>query len=324
MNCWIWNIDKGRRPYLREEINKGRLRQGWSYREDLDLRKIKKRIEQGDEIDEKVQRAWDRCKWMLTHIKSGDLIVVKNIPDSNSFTLVKVKGEYDFSIDEEQGDQGHIIPIEKIQSFDKRASVAPSPFVNAINREQHPIRRTKKHKETVINLAQGDISDEEATQPEKFKEILQNCRSELQEPLKKYLKDKLNSRLAEKLVLNMIAHELEEEKIEYTAGPAEQGADIIAEFDFGYVFSHKIAVQIKMHWEKDSTTHGVKQLKKAIQKYDVDAGMLVSFADELGDDLERAAEKLEAEYPVEILYGDDLYERLLETIVDPEFDISFE
>ena len=39
MNYWGYRIDTGARKYFFDEINKGRLRQGWGYRPTQDLSK---------------------------------------------------------------------------------------------------------------------------------------------------------------------------------------------------------------------------------------------------------------------------------------------
>ncbi|SDM27738.1 restriction endonuclease [Halarsenatibacter silvermanii] len=325
MNCWIWNIDKSKIDYLQREIQEGKLRQGWGYRKDLDLRKIQERIQQGEKLDRKVQRAWDRCKWMLQDIKSGDLILVKNIPDSDSFTIVEVKGEYDFSLDESQGDQGHILPVEKINSFNKKNEKVSAPLRNYINRERHPIRRTKKYKEEIINLADLEISQEKAMKPEEFQESVENFSQSLLPHLKEFLKESIDYRTAEKLVLNILLNDVNDESnITHTAGPKEYGADIIVEYDLAGGFSSKIAVQVKKHGGVDNDTTGINQLEEALSKYDVYAGVLFTFADELGSDLEKRIKETKEEYMIDVIYGENLYMRLLEILIDPEFELQLE
>src|ERR1700691_158064 len=51
MNCWFWNIDIERQDYFRDELNQGRLRQGWGYSNDLDLRRIKTKIDQKEGLN---------------------------------------------------------------------------------------------------------------------------------------------------------------------------------------------------------------------------------------------------------------------------------
>jgi len=150
--CWFWNIDLDNQEYFATQLKAGKLRQRWGNKPNLNLKKLKEKPE--TERDEEEQDTWERCKPMLENIKVDDLIVVKNIPDSSHFTLVKVTGAYDFQIDKTIGDFGHFLPIEIIGDFDKyRSAAVPTQFVRALNAHRHPIRRTSAHKQTVINLA---------------------------------------------------------------------------------------------------------------------------------------------------------------------------
>ncbi len=111
MECWFWNIDPSAQDYFSSELDKGTLRQGWGYDERLKLSKLKTKTDDHIAFDDEEQRAWDRCNTMLLYIKEGDLIVVKNVPTREQFTIVEVKGSYDYNI-EDIGDYGHILPVK--------------------------------------------------------------------------------------------------------------------------------------------------------------------------------------------------------------------
>ena len=58
--------------------------------------------------------AWNRCHDMLgieNTLQEGDLVVVKNVPDGDHFTIVRVCGPYDFQLDPDIGDYGHLRAI---------------------------------------------------------------------------------------------------------------------------------------------------------------------------------------------------------------------
>ena len=87
--------------------------------------------------------------------------MVKNVPDGDHFTLVKVTGDYDFELNPEIGDYGHFLPIKILGTFDKYRSAALTvKFVRALNAHRHPIRRTIAHKQTVIDLALSVATEE--------------------------------------------------------------------------------------------------------------------------------------------------------------------
>ncbi|TGO03499.1 hypothetical protein PN36_05485 [Candidatus Thiomargarita nelsonii] len=103
-------------------------------------------------MDAQESEAWKRCRPMLKEIKKGDLILVKNVPSFEHFTLVRVHGEYGFEINEEQGDFGHFLPAVVLNSFLKVS--APAALVGALNSSQWPIRITYKHHKAVLELEQ--------------------------------------------------------------------------------------------------------------------------------------------------------------------------
>lgn len=93
---------------------------------------------------------------MLDSIGVGDLIAVKNVPSRDKFTIVRVKGPYNFKMGVDH-DLGHYLPIEKDKVFTKTAGVVPAPFVNALNRAQNAIRITYRHADTVLTLFSRQI-----------------------------------------------------------------------------------------------------------------------------------------------------------------------
>ena len=67
--CWFWNIDSENQKYFATQLKEGKLRQGWGYQENLNLKKIKDKPET-DEKDE--IPAWEKCHLMLDNIKVDD------------------------------------------------------------------------------------------------------------------------------------------------------------------------------------------------------------------------------------------------------------
>lgn len=319
MDCWFWNIDKPSQEFFTKELDDGRLRQGWGYDENLDLRTLRRKKDRGDDLTQRERRAWDRCHQMLDTVSEGDYVAVKNVPSSDEFTLVEVTGPYEFDL-KDIGDFGHYLPVQVIRSFHKKAAVVPAPMVNALERDQYPLRRTLQHRESVISLAEQDYSGPAASKPEPGSETVESWRSALRPALKAALKDSLNDRLAEELILAML--EKDGLDVVHSAGPSEKGADILAEIDVGYGLSTDLAVQVKMHWGTDRNTRSVEQLAEAFEEHDVDMGLLVTFADELGEELESTLDEAKKKYQIQALWGEELYFRLVETLTDSDYELE--
>lgn len=317
MECWFWNIDPGAQEYFSSELNKGVLRQGWGYDERLDLRKLKTKTDNNIPFDDEEQRAWDRCNTMLIYINEGDLVVVKNVPTWEQFTIVKIKGGYNYSI-EDIGDYGHMLPVIIVNTFHKYSKVVPSPFINALNREQNPIRITYKHSQTVRELASIIPSSEEKDKPELFKDKVISWRESLFPTLKESLKRNLTASETERLILEMLRRDGLD--VLWNAGAYEKGADILCDVQLGYGLLSKIAIQVKMHWGEDYDITGIEQLEKAFEAHSVQAGLLVSMAEKLGDNVIKRIEKAKKKYNIQVLYGEQLYGRLLELIADSSLD----
>lgn len=320
MSCWFWNIDLSNQEYFNEELLQGRLRQGWGYLESLNLHVIQNKMDNAEQLNDNENATWTRCASMLNSIQADDLIAVKNLPSGDVFTLVRVAGDYQFSLGE-IGDYGHFLPVEIVSVFNKHAAVVPAPLVNALNREQYPIRVTYMHEDAVTNLSLIDLNDGVAHLEASFEEKLENVRSKVVESLKTALSEIiLTPRNTEKIVLEMLRRDGLD--VMWNAGPNERGADILATVYTGYGLYTRLAIQVKMHQGIDNDLTGINQIEQAFQEHGVDAGLLVTLADELGNDLQMRVREVQQRYNVQVLYGIELYLRLLKLVFDDEHEFD--
>lgn len=321
LNCWFWNIDANAQKYFADELEKGRLRQGWGYSDTLDLRKLKGKLADGKSLEPKEQEAWSRCWYMVDAIKPGDLVAVKNAPDRDKFTIVRVIGPYDFTFGSGE-DYEHVLPVETVAVYHKYSNAVPATLTNALNREQHPIRRTLKHQQTMYSLASTvlALSAAERLRPQPFKEKLSGWRKKLVPHLRAAIQKDLSPSEAERLVGELLKREGMD--VVWTAGAGERGADLRCDADVGLGVTYRLAVQVKMHWGTDNDLTGVSQLVTALRAHDAKAGILVTMADELGVDLRKNLDAVKKEHDIQVLYGVDLFSRLLELITDQGLEVS--
>lgn len=83
-----------------EELRRNKARFGWSYEDNLDLRKIVEAIDNGEELNDAQQEA-KRCLPFLTKISHGDILVYPHQPKRGQFSVVEVTDDYDYSPPEE-------------------------------------------------------------------------------------------------------------------------------------------------------------------------------------------------------------------------------
>lgn len=319
LQCWFWNIDTENLEYFASELSLGRLRQGWGYEENLDLRLIDEKFRNKQPLTENEQTTWNHCCPMLTFIQPEDLVAVKNVPSRDKFTIVKVTGGYNFSI-EKHGDYGHTLQVKIVKVYHKNAQYVPVPFTSALNRERNSIRVTYQHHDTLLALATMETPQGDQEKPELFKEKIESFRRTMIQPLKDLLKSKVNPTEMEHLILEILRRD--EHDAKWTAGSGEKGADIIVDADIGFGIRSKMAIQVKMHWGEDHDTTGIQQLEQAFDAHSVQAGLLVTTADKLGEGLRKKIEESQKSHNIQVLYGEDLFIRILEMITDTEYEVA--
>ena len=83
-------------PGVFDELREGRARIGWSYKDNLDLRLIDRKISQNKPLDADEQDA-KLCLRFLTEVKESDYLLYPHQPVRGQFSVVQVNGEYDYS-----------------------------------------------------------------------------------------------------------------------------------------------------------------------------------------------------------------------------------
>ena len=91
-------------PRFFDELKAGRARIGWSYQDNLDLRLLDRRIEQGEQLNQD-ERDAKRCLGFLTRVESGDYLLYPHQPVRGQFSVVQVTGEYNYSTDKDGLDE---------------------------------------------------------------------------------------------------------------------------------------------------------------------------------------------------------------------------
>lgn len=111
---WVMRTDRGNRSALWAELAQGRLRQGWGWADDQDLRKLQA-VARSGEVWTDSQRAATRNRRMLSSepnsIQIGDVIVVPHLPAEDRWSLVRVVGPYEYGSADGWADYRHVLPV---------------------------------------------------------------------------------------------------------------------------------------------------------------------------------------------------------------------
>jgi len=110
-NYWCYRVDTNRIKFFTNELNEGRLRQGWGWDEAQDLRNFK--------LDEGA----GRNRPMFNKVKKGDILLIPQVPNWGEVALVEATEDwnkgYVFEIDQTLGDYGHIFPAKYLKKFSR-------------------------------------------------------------------------------------------------------------------------------------------------------------------------------------------------------------
>jgi hypothetical protein len=119
---WALRTDQARRDFIWRELQDGRLRQGWGYRDDLDLVHLAALRAMGARLPKYQQDAWRGNRRLLptqpTSMQVGDLVVFLNLPRYGVWSIARVTGGYRFEISDTGNavdgtlDYGHIREVE--------------------------------------------------------------------------------------------------------------------------------------------------------------------------------------------------------------------
>lgn len=108
---WGYRIDTSNISFFRDELKKGRLRQGWGSNPGQDLRKLT------------VDRGAGRNRPMYDKVKKGDILLVPRLPNWEQVAIVEATEDWDkgykFNISKDKGDYGHTFPARLVGSFSR-------------------------------------------------------------------------------------------------------------------------------------------------------------------------------------------------------------
>lgn len=213
-------------PGVFEELQAGRARIGWSYRDDLDLRLIQDKIQQRSPLNKCEQDA-KRCLGFLTGPALDDYLLYPHQPDRGQFYVVQVKGEYDYSAAEDglDGDFRSFRPCSLMtaEPVDMYDEIVPSQLRQRLGR---PGRFSEVYDTDPLFIFLKALPEAGRIQDDSNQASLQRIHKELREKLpdalyREFSRADLSRKLCPDLFDRMGYSYVVQE------GPAEAGSDII-------------------------------------------------------------------------------------------------
>ena len=276
---WAMRTDR-RRPDIRDFLTKelfseGRLRQGWGWDPDQDLRKMREVWRETGKLND-AQNAANGNRFMLDgdppnhHMNVGDIVLVPNMPHNGTFTLCRITGPYEYSISSEFGEFGHIRPVEVL---------TPNGVANNHELVDAGLRRSLRSPRRMLRISaysdcleaiiQSELPPESLAQgvtaAERAKSLATELITEMATGLATKLPKFLQGAEWETGILSALKP-LFPAAVQHTGGRSEQGADleVIISNPFDDSKNWIVPIQIKDHWgtEGDGVIH---QLEKAYE-----------------------------------------------------------
>ena len=123
---WAMRTSDKYRDFIWAEATMGRLRQGWGWVAEQDLRRIADSLASGLDLTDGQRIAWRARRMLDTEpdgMQVGDLIVTQNLPRYGHLSVFRVAGAYTFAVPDEVEDFGHIVPVELLEEDVSRRDV---------------------------------------------------------------------------------------------------------------------------------------------------------------------------------------------------------
>lgn len=261
--------DQDARQKVYEEIKNGKSRFGmW---------------EQSASLREK----WFGKNAFLLRIKEGDWIVHVNMPNYGNCVAVKTVGEYHF----DEGvkcnwgsDFNNFIPVDPktIVEFNRNNSNV-LPTVNLVPRKRaQRVLEVSDFLTSIENLKDGNFDS--ITKQEKSITHLQDKITKLLPQITSHIQEMNRSKEFERFLHRIFSGMPNTVSIQNGFGwRTDNGADLIVEFDnpiIGVNVTTKLIVQAKSYSGKHFDTNAIDQIVEGINKYNADAGLLITTANE--------------------------------------------
>ena len=312
--CWGYRIATDHIEYFAEQLDQGRLRQGWGYDERQNL------------LDLTFDGGAGRNLRMLD-VQEGDLLLIPRLPEWSQVAIVEATADwrngYRFRIDPDMGDFGHVFPARRLTSFvrdnehvagDIRATLRnPSRFWN-IDHLSSDIQRLV---ETTADLgtSKTPLARARHLTTGVFREVLNEG------DFKGKIYNRLNERLEGKdweqvleAVMSM-RYPTGDVRIVQGTSEAHHGTDILVKLpDVTGESRYAIAIQVKDHVGTVSD-EAVEQLRRA-NYWEKEHGLqliqrVVVFTRATRKDNEHLVELEKKEGDLQIVFGEVLH-RMLE------------
>ena len=301
------------RDFILRELEQGRLRQGWGWKPEQDLRLLRQKVDSKAALTEDEASAWRNRRLLHTEpdgLKPDDTIIVPNLPDQGRWVMVRVSGPYRYEISSTSSevgpDFGHVVEVTPVRDPAGKIAVVEADNAHVDARLRASMRSMSRmwsidalgpQVEGLISAMEGG-ADTVTPEPEvqKFGGFFNAMRDAAWENIRQRYK----GAEFEQLVLRLFQKIYAPGRVEHWGGPGEKGADLIVFVQDQLGLEYKIAVQVKLYDGQIDDLHALDQVALARDAHRVDGGVVVTTANETSKQFDSHREQLEAKLGIDI------------------------
>lgn len=308
----VVRTDREQRDFIFHELEQGRLRQGWGSKPDDDLRRLALKARER-KLNEHEARVWRNRRLLDTEpdgLKPGDVLVLPNLPEQGRWILARVSGGYDFSPVLRPGlsqpDYGHILAVKPVLEPGGQVAIVEADNEHVDARLRASMRNQSRMWsvaalgsaiDALINAIETGkdtvTAEPEVRKAEGFFEAVRAAAWQ-------YIEARYRGAELEHLVQLLFEQIYAGGRVERSAGPGEKGADLIVFTQDPLGIEYKIAVQVKRHEGVEDDTRALQQIEQAREHHRVDAGVVVTTAEQVSDAFQARREALEEKLGIDI------------------------
>lgn len=323
---WVVRTDKSKTDYIWSELKAGRLRQGWGYQNDQDLRLLSQLRRDGQPLSQPQIDSWRGNRRLLSTepdgVQIGDVIITPHVPKHGVWSLVRVAGEYRWEGSGESNgtfpDYGHVLPVELLTSEERPISPYEEGVAAGLRQTMRVLSRMWNidalgaEVEGLLELVRSGTTPVPAA-ANRLPHVLTSAEAAAWEEIVR----QFHGAEFERPCILLLEALYGEGNVEHTGGSGERGADAICTFTDPLGISHRLAVQIKM-WSWDANwTRPLDQIRQAHTAYDgITGGVILSTSERVTDAFEERRRGLEAELriPVRVILRSELVRLFLSNL----------
>lgn len=294
-------------------LRKGEGRFGWSYVETADLRELEKRIE---------SKGWDTLSTneqdcyqpFLLDLKENDYAVYINVPEWGQCTLARITGPYFWRDD--GNDFNHRFPVdpESVLKFDRNDAIVHPSLSARLKLQSRYWRVYNLHKEfeDLVNALRVGRGGKTSTLETRIDYLRREIHPDLNAITAKIQRTHPRSNL-EGLLAEVFRYIPRVKEVKEKGGAGDHGGDLLVIFESGFDFpglqeERTCVVQVKSFTDEHWDTRAVDDIRRALEYWKADMGLIVSTASSGSEALDKALDKLrrDSKKPVYLLLGNQV------------------